>query len=240
MQLVAPPVGDQHLLAVAGHRVAAGRGQRLGLPIFKGEHPDLGRHVAGAPVELRAGPDEEHPVVARAQPHVVVELDGQPHHPPREAVEVDADRRRVLAVLHRVVIAAVLRRVVVLLLNRHLVALRRQRMGHVLPQGQRVDAGLAVNEVVPLERPELGRERAVRQVVEVLAIGVPGRVLLVEQVARHLAQLPTVSLPNVNETETGPIYPRAKCGLVRKRERQVAAPRGPDVVAYPPVRLVGD
>ena len=103
VQLVAPPDGDQHLLAVARHRVAPGvGGQGLGLPILERERADLGGHVAPAPVELRARADVEHPPVARAQPRVVVELDGQPHHPPGEAVEIDADGRVVLAVLRRV------------------------------------------------------------------------------------------------------------------------------------------
>ena len=240
----ATPCAHQHPFAVPRHGVAAdavGDGRRLA--VLERETLQRRLHVAAPAVVLRAGADEEHAVVRSAQPDVVVERHRQPHDAPGEPVELDDDG--ILPVPFALIVVAgrvVVRRIrflagrvvlfrVVVPGHLHLVALRRQRVLHVLPQRQGVDAGLPVDQVVPLERAELRRELPVRQVVEVVAVRIPGRVPLVEELVRDPVQGAVGQAPDPDGAELGG---------VGHRECQVAAAGRPDVVAQRAARLVGD
>ena len=99
----------------------------------------------------------------------------------------------------------------------------------VPPEGQRVHACLPVDEVVPLERPQLRRELPVGKVVEIVPVRIPRRVPLVEEVVRDPVQRAVGETPDVDGAELRG---------VGHREGEVASARRPDVVAKLPARLV--
>ena len=212
----------------------------VGLAVLEREALQRRPHVAAPAVVLRPAADEEDAVVGPAQPDVVVERHRQSHDAPGEPLELDGDGLLVVAVSIAIVLLGSVRlrvvgrflvRVVVIAGHLHLVALGRQRMLDVPAQGQCVDAGLAIDQVVPLERAELRRELPVGQVVEVVAVRIPRRVPLVEELVRDPMQGAVGEAPDPDGAELGG---------VGHRERQVAAAGRPDVVAQRTARLVGD
>ncbi len=73
--------------------------------------------------------------------------------------------------------------VLLLALHLDLVAFGGEGVLDVLAQGEAVDAGLAVGGEVELDRADLRLEHVVGEVVEVVALGVEGRLVLVEELA---------------------------------------------------------
>ena len=104
-------------------------------------------------------------------------------------------------------------------------------MFRVLAQCESEDPSLAVRSEVPLRGGDERRVLAVTEKVQVLPLGIPSGVVLVETRATYLMQLARGRLPDEYR-----VHP----GRHAYRERQVASPRGPAIVIDPAARFVRD
>jgi hypothetical protein len=118
------------------------------------------------------------------------------HAAPRDALEIDAHRLRLLRLLLRILLLAVafafpsFLPVLAALVAALLVAERGEGRGQIAPQRGRVDAHGRREVDVQLEVAELGVQRAARQEVEVLSFGIEHGVEVVRHAVRDRRGLP--------------------------------------------------
>ena len=201
VEIETPAGRYKHLLAIVRHGVATRAfRQGIGLPVLKRKGSELGRHIPATPIELCTSADKKHPIVASAQCDIVIKINRQPYHSSFKTRKINSNRNGFHLILRNPGLFVILGACIVArsVSNSHFVTLRRQRMFYILPQGECVHPGLAIDQVVPLKRPKLGNERPVRQVIQIVTGWVPRRVPLVKEIARHLMQRPIGLPPDID------------------------------------------
>src|SRR4030095_3378582 len=82
--------------------------------------------------------------------------------------------------------------------NGYFVALRRERMLHILAQRKRVDVGLAISCVVKFNLRNLWLKLAISEKVEIVSLRIPGGTIGIKHVVGDFAHLAVRRVPNTN------------------------------------------
>ncbi len=215
-QLVGSSLPHEHLGPIARERVARDvGGERCSLPIAEREDLELRHPIRVPPVVVRTAAHEEQLTFRGAQAVVVVARNRHPRDAMVQAIEIDADRRRLVRLLSglrlRLACGLLFR---LPLAHRDFIALGRERMRHVLAQRHCVDGRFPIDDIVPFERIELRRVLAIRQEIQILALRIPRRAELVEELVGDTLQRSILEAPDVDGSEIA---------RVGQRKRQIAA-----------------